>query len=169
MELKKAIYARRSIRKYKDQEISDDIIKELLTLGMAAPSACNRQPWEFYVIKNKQIIDKLSTNDIVHSFPSPLKIVVCGNKKNFLQGPGQQIWTSDCSAAIENILLGVTDLDLGATWIGVWPNETKIQFVKDTLSLEEDIIPFGILNIGYPNEIKEERSQYDENKIHCIY
>ena len=59
MNIREAIYNRRSVRKFKDQIISDEIIDELLKDAMAAPSACNKKPWEFYVIKDKDIQEKL--------------------------------------------------------------------------------------------------------------
>lgn len=55
MNVKEAILKRRSIRKYQNIEVSDEQIEELLQSAMAAPSACNKTPWEFYVIKNKEI------------------------------------------------------------------------------------------------------------------
>ena len=53
MEVKEALLKRRSIRKFKEELISDEIIEELLHAAMSAPSACNRRPWEFYVVTNK--------------------------------------------------------------------------------------------------------------------
>ena len=54
MEIREAIYKRRSVRKFQDTPVDDSIIKSLLEDAMAAPSACNKQPWEFYVIKDKE-------------------------------------------------------------------------------------------------------------------
>ena len=53
MEVNEALLKRRSTRKYLDKEISDEQIDELLHAAMSGPSACNKKPWEFYVIKNK--------------------------------------------------------------------------------------------------------------------
>ena len=52
MTLKEIMYARRSIRKFKEDKVKEEDIKYLLELAMSAPSACNRMPWEFYVIEN---------------------------------------------------------------------------------------------------------------------
>ena len=51
-----AIFARRSIRKYGDREVEKEKIIKLLKAGMAAPSACNLQPWEFIVVTEKELI-----------------------------------------------------------------------------------------------------------------
>ena len=55
MEVFEALLKRRSCREFTSQEISDDDIKKMLEAGMSGPSACNKRPWEFYVIKNKEI------------------------------------------------------------------------------------------------------------------
>jgi len=168
MEVKSAILKRRSIRKYLDKEIDDSIVEELLISAMAAPSACNKTPWEFYVVKNKQILEKLEDTAYFRTLKSPLKIVVCGNKDLFMT-PDDTMWVQDLSAAIENILLTVTDLGLGACWCGVYPREVRMNRTIETLNLPKTIIPMGIVCIGYPDEEKEERTQYDKNKIHYIY
>ena len=82
MNIREAIYNRRSVRKFKDQIISDEIIDELLKDAMAAPSACNKRPWEFYVIKNKKIQNTLKQKILFCNYNSPLMSVVCGNKDN---------------------------------------------------------------------------------------
>lgn len=59
MEVKKAIFERRSIREYSDKPISDEIVTELIRAGMYAPSAGNQQSWEFFIIKDKEKINKI--------------------------------------------------------------------------------------------------------------
>ncbi|RUT53366.1 nitroreductase family protein [Clostridium botulinum] len=99
-----AILKRRSIRKYKDKKISDDIVEELLRAGMAAPSAVNEQPWQFIVLRDKETMKKITK---VHEYSkmlleSDLAIVVCGDKSKELVG---DFWVQDCSAATQNILI----------------------------------------------------------------
>ena len=60
MELKEAIKKRASIRTFKDQEIPLDDIKELVKMGGQAPSVNNYQPWTFYAITNKQLLEKMA-------------------------------------------------------------------------------------------------------------
>ena len=67
-----AILKRRSIRKFKCDAISDEIIKKLLIAAMAAPSARNMQPWEFYVISNKEVMSKIRNVARSIDFESPL-------------------------------------------------------------------------------------------------
>ena len=74
----------------------------------------------------------------------------------------------DCSAAIENILLGATELGLGSCWCGIVPQIDRMAQTKEFLSLQDNIIPFALVYIGYPDEEKEPRTQYDESKVHYV-
>ena len=116
MEVKDALLKRRSIRKFKDEPISQEIIEELLIAAMSAPSACNKRPWEFYIITNKDKLQELKKASRFARYDAPLAIVVCGNLSHALPLSFSSYWIQDCSAATQNILLRVTDLGLGAVW-----------------------------------------------------
>ncbi|MBI9107648.1 MAG: nitroreductase family protein [Spirochaetales bacterium] len=117
------IAARRSIRVFTDEMVTDEQIKTLLTAGMNAPSARNMQPWHFMVIKDRKTI-----NRIIEICPNgallkgaPMAILVLGD----LHISGDYC-ALDCSAAVENILLAAQAEELGACWIGVYPRpETR--------------------------------------------
>ena len=78
-----AIFKRRSIRKYKDEPVSDELIDKLLRAAMAAPSAGNEQPWHFVVVKDKETLKRLSKLSPYASMlkDAPIGIVVCGDLK----------------------------------------------------------------------------------------
>lgn len=168
MNIREAIYNRRSVRKFKDQIISDEIIEELLKDAMAAPSACNKKPWEFYVIKDKDIQEKLKKAIMYGNYNSNIMIVVAGNTNVSLTKESNDFWIQDCSAAIENILLSAVHFGLGTCWCGLYPIEKRAQRVKNILQIEDNIIPLGLIHIGYPENDIEGRSQYDKEKIHII-
>ena len=168
MTLEELMLKRRSVRKYKDAPVPDELIDKLLHYGMSGPSACNRCPWEFYVVTNKDILDKIVESGRFTKHHSPLKIVVCGNTDNFLPRDFVGYWIQDCSSAIENILLGVTDMGLGACWEGAHPQVQVEANLKEILKLPENHIALGIISIGYPDEEPEARDQYDEKKIHFV-
>lgn len=131
MELKEALLKRRSVRKFTEEPVSDEMIEELLHAAMSGPSACNRKPWEFYVVKNEQVLEGLKTASKFSRFSAKLAIVVCGNLSRALPMHLADYWIQDCSAATENILLRATDLDLGAVWCGIHPqNVQKKKYVK---------------------------------------
>ena len=106
-----AIYSRRSIRTYLDKEVEHEKIEKLLKAAMAAPSACNIQPWEFVVITDKALIQDIKNSIKQYSqYNAPLVIVVCGNPE-FIPWEGDT-GIIDCCAAIENMLLAATAIGL---------------------------------------------------------
>lgn len=154
MELKDALLKRRSVRKFKDTPISDEMIQELLEAAMSGPSACNRQPWEFFVIKNKEKIQEITKASFFTRYESPLVIVVCGYAPRFLPSQLAPYWTQDCAAAAQNILLRATDLGLGAVWCGLYPqkrpgtNVNKVHFLNQMI--EVFVIIEKCMNIEIP-------------------
>lgn len=168
MELKEVLLKRRSVRKFKDDSVSDEFIHELLEAAMSGPSACNRKPWEFYVIKNPGVLKDLKKTTLFGRMNAPLAIVVCGNLSRALPMQLSSYWIQDCSAATENILLRVTDLGLGAVWCGVHPQKNAEENIRKCLGLDKKIIPLNIIWIGYPNEEVEPRTQYEEKRVHII-
>jgi nitroreductase len=129
MELKKAIENRRSIRKYKSMDVPDELIKDLIECARLAPSAKNRQPWKFLILKNdikNQIADIMIekqnsleycvsnvklTAKIIKEAPV-LILVLKEYEDNWIVGDSLSI-----GAAIEHICLRATDLGLGSLWI----------------------------------------------------
>lgn len=160
-----AILNRTSIRKYKDIKISDEIVEDLLRAGMQAPSAGNEQPWEFIVLRNKETMKKITE---IHPYSKMLldadvAIVVCGDKaKEVYNG----YWVQDCSAATENILIEVTEKGLGAVWLGVYPEEERVENLKKLLGLPESVIPLSIIPVGYSDEKKEAVNRFNKERIH---
>lgn len=168
MELKDVLLKRRSIRKFKDVPISNEIIEELLHAGMSGPSACNRQPWEFYVVQNKIKLKEVTKASLFSRHKPSIAIVVCGHLSRFLPSTLSAYWMQDCSAATENILLRVTDLGLGAVWCGLYPQKNPTDRIKKILNLDDKLIPMALVLIGYPDQELEPRDQYDSKKVHYI-
>ncbi len=168
MEVRDAMLRRRSVRKFTSELVSEDDISALLHAAMSGPSACNRMPWEFYVVTDETILQKLRKAARYSKIDSRLAIVVCGNLKEALPSKLAPFWIQDCSAATENILLCATDLGLGAVWCGVHPMERAEKNVSEALSLPESQIPLNIIYIGHPDKNPSSRDQYDEQKVHYI-
>ena len=83
MEAIKAIFSRRSIRKFTAESIGDETIEHLLRAGCAAPSAHNEQPWHFIIIKNRAILDEIPR---IHPYAqmlkqTPVALAVCADHK----------------------------------------------------------------------------------------
>ena len=168
MELKDVLLKRRSVRKFTNEIISEELIDELLHAAMSGPSACNRCPWEFFVVSNSELLKSLKESSRFTKIDASLAIVVCGNLDYALPRDMATYWIQDCSAATENILLRATDLGLGAVWCGVHPQVKAEEKVKELLNLEDNLIPLNIIFIGYPAEEPISRDQYNPQKIHYI-
>ena len=168
MEVKDALLKRRSIRKYLDKEVSDEIIEELLHAAMSGPSACNRRPWIFYVIKDQDKLSELRKASRFSNMNAPLAIVVVGDLSRSLPLQLKDFWIQDCSAATEDILLRATDLGLGSLWCGIYPQKRPVERVKKILGITNSDIPLNIIYIGYGDEEKESRDQYEKNRVKVI-
>lgn len=159
------IFQRRSIRKYTTQQVSEEMIEQLLRAGMAAPSAGNEQSWEFVVIRDRAVLDEIPKFHL-HSKMLPeanCAIVVCGDlNRDKLNG----FWVQDCSAAAQNILLMAQELGLGAVWLGGYPDQSRIQPLEKLLNLPQNIIPLCIIPVGHPAESRGEIDRFDPGRIH---
>ena len=162
------ILARRSIRKFKDAVVSDELIEKILEAGCSAPSACNRKPYEIFVITNEEKLEQLNKCGRFTNMPSNVKIVVCGNLNKSLPKDMASYWIQDASAVTTNMLLMINELGLGACWCGILPQQKVMDNVKEILSLEDHLIPFSLINLGYPDEHKEAHKGYDKDKIKFI-
>lgn len=160
------IRERYSVRDFKDIIVSDDIIKELLISASQAPSACNQQPWEFYVIKNKDILNKLANST---PYTKPLfntnQAIVFVSKKD---APHKKYVLEDMSACVENFLLELLNYDLGGVWMGISPDEERIKIVNDIINLDKKYDTFAIVAFGYPKEKKEVKLRFKESIVHYI-
>lgn len=166
METKEAIFKRRSCREYTDQQVSREILQELLKAAFSAPTGADAQPWEFVVIDEKEVLDELKEKLIFARYNAPAAIVVCGNSRLALKGQDKDLWVCDCSAAMENMLLAATDMGLGSLWIGIFPIESRMQTVRNVLGMPENINPMGMMYVGYAAKEAEGRCRYNEKAVY---
>jgi len=162
------IQTRTSIRHYTDQQLTDAQIEQLLRAGMSAPTACNKQPWEFVVVR-----DAATRTALAEAFgawrmaaEAPVVFVVCGNMLNALEGDNQSYWIEDCSAATENILLAAHAIGLGGVWCGVRPSAERCQMVSQLVGLPSYVKPLCLVCVGYPAENPEPKDKWNTEKIH---
>lgn len=161
-----SIFKRRSIRKYIEKEVENEKLVLLLKAAMAAPTAANRQPWEFIVVNNREKLNELRSTLREGQYNAPVAIVVCGNMNLAFSNKDKEIWTQDCSAAIENMLIAAVELGLGSVWIGLYPTLSKCKPVCKVLNIPDHVIPMSVVYFGYPDEVKEPRTQYNEKRIY---
>jgi nitroreductase len=156
-----AIYARRSIRKFMPgKPVERHKLEALLQAAMAAPSACNIQPWDFIIIEDTASIQAIQNGIEQYAQYNPTVIVViCGNNE-FIPWKGYGV--VDCACAMENIMIAAPAMGLGTVCIGGFDP----QKVKEQLAIPENIEAVGMLYVGYPAEEKPPRTKYLEEAVH---
>ncbi len=165
-----SIMTRSSVRTYSDEKVNKEFIEKMLRAGMAAPTAGNRQPWEFYVVQDTSIIKQMTK---VSKYTAPmndeaqLAIVVCGVPA--LSFPTEPTyWIQDVSAATENILLAAHGLGLGAVWCGVFPGEDRVETLRGMLDIPDHAIPFNIIMIGHPDTDPNIKDKWKPERVHYV-
>lgn len=155
MEVFEAIKKRRSIRKFDtSKQVSDEQIQKILEVGRLAPSAHNLQDWYFVVVKNQKKKEELVEVAAGQSFigEAPIVIVVCADLRladRHSTRHGEDFYLiQDTAIATAQMWLAVTNLGLGACWVGAFDEKE----VKRVLNLEEHLRPVALLPIGYPAE-----------------
>ncbi len=161
------IMTRSSVRKYTNQKVEEDKIEKILRAAMAAPTAGNKQPWEFVVVTERETLDKFA--DIIPGAHmakgAQLAIVVLGTPDKALL---PDYWIQDCSAANENLLLAAHAMGLGAVWCGAFPENGsgKVEAMSKLLNLPEGTFALSVNVIGYPDAPASIKDKWDANKVH---
>lgn len=158
-----AVFNRRSIRKFKDIPVSDERLRLLLKAAMAAPNALSSNEWEFLVITSiegrRKIIECQSHATAAET--AAAVIIVCGNTELercniFLQ--------QDCCAALENILICASALNIGSVWLGIV--DDTIPKLRKAFNIPEHVLPVGMTAIGIADEKKAGHDRYYPDKVH---
>lgn len=170
------IKKRRSIRKYKPEQITDEQLKMILEAARFAPSGSNNQSSHFVAVQSAVILDELRTivrgefakmdenGEVYGSIKTSIKLSKKGTY-NFMYNPPTLIIAAnrrgygnamaDCSLALGNMMLTATDLGLGTCWINQlkWLNSNQrvIEYLKK-LGISDEEIVCGSLAVGYPDQ-----------------
>jgi nitroreductase len=164
MDAFEAIFTRRSIRKYLDEPISEELTQKLLAAAMQAPSARNEQPWQFIVIDDGAILRAAAAllPNAAMAAHAPLGILVCGDL-SLEKSPGY--WVVDCAAAVENLLLAAHALGLGAVWTGVYPRQPRMEALRQLVALPENVIAHSLVVLGRPAEQLKATARYRPERV----
>lgn len=159
-----SIFHRISVRKYEQRAVEPEKIEMMLKAAMAAPSACNQQPWEFYVVTDKELIGQLSEASPYAKCAkeAPVVFVPCFRS----EGIAPEYFNIDMSAAVENLLLEADTLGLGAVWMGISPDEGRMEAVRKVLDIPANLNAFALVPCGYPAEEREQENRYEESRVH---
>lgn len=174
MELYEGLLTRRSIRQYdSEKKVSRQDIEDIIKAASYAPSAHNKQPWEFLVIEDRQVMEGFRAVQPWTSFAKNAScvIVVCGNvNEAFHREKANDEWNFadvDCALAAQNLLLACHAKGLGACFCGAAPMPLIVEGVRQYLNLPDYIRPLAIVPIGYPAENpKQPDNRYNEHKVH---
>lgn len=160
------IFHRTSIRQYRDKKVEQEKIERMLRAAMAAPSACNQQPWEYYVVTDRSKLEQLSESSPYAGCTknAPMAFVAC--YREACTAP--EYAHIDLSASVENLLLEADEQGLGAVWLGIAPLQERMERVARILELPETLRAFAVIPCGYPAEEKAQQERYDSSRVHYI-
>ena len=163
----KTIHQRKSVRNYTDQEVTKEQLETLVRAGMAAPTAINTQPWQFVVVTDKNLKSEYAKGNMQEAMINKCSamIVVCCDM-SLENDRAKNFWQQDCAAATENILLAAESMGLGTVWTGVFPVEERVKTVSASFGLPENVTPFCVILVGYPDGSDQPKDKYKPERIH---
>ncbi|MEW6110111.1 MAG: nitroreductase [Nitrospirota bacterium] len=149
MDILDIIKTRRSIRRFQDKALPDELIENILEAGRWAPSGLNNQPWRFAIIKDagiKQAFSRLTHYGNIVTNAKVLIAVFLDNAESYNRTKDIQA----VGACIQNMLLEAHSLGLGAVWLGeiIKSNEP----IREILGLNANLELMAVLALGYPDE-----------------
>lgn len=161
------LFARRSIRKYTDQYLGDDLLNDVLEAAMAAPSAQACDPWHFVVVRNPKVLASLaeSLENGRHVAHAAAGIVCCVDPAKAKQGRFEYA-IQDGAAAMTQLLLAASILGLGACWSELYPFEDRVSSARALLKIPNAVLPFSIAALGWPAQRAEPRTRFRASAVH---
>lgn len=160
LNVKEAIEKRRSIRKFREGAISEEKLQILMKAAQLAPSASNRQPYKFIIVKDEEIKKRLQRNGSIQEFVANAAVILVG-----VSFPKYEKWNKvNLGIAIQHLFLQAVELGLGACWIGAF-NEER---VKKVLKIPQDMDVVALLPIGIPAEDPPARPRKTTDELFCV-
>ena len=159
------ILSRRSVRTYQaGKQVAPADLQVILQAGLNAPSAMNKQPWEFVVITDKKILENITQ---IHPYAAFLPdagcgIIVCVNTQKQFENYG----TTDVGLAAQNIMLAATDMGYGTCYCGIAASEERIAAFQSFCKIPDFVIPMGIIALGVPAQKQEKVNRENPKALH---
>lgn len=163
-----SLFERASVREFTSEEVEIQDIEDIIRAGMQAPSAMNSQPWEFIVVNDPEDMEAVSK---MSPYAGPAAgaqklIIVLANKKILEEHGTIDYFQQDLGACTQNCLLEATDKKIGSVWLGFYPNEERVNALREYFDIPDYIIPFAVIALGYPVEKPTARRNFKPEKIH---
>lgn len=167
MEVSEAIEGRRSIRRYRRDDVPSEYVDKVLHAGHMAPSAGNLQGREFIVVRNAEARMRLCRAALGQAFiaEAPVCIVACANPSRSSRKYGRRAElyvVQDVAASVMNMQLQAYDLGLGTCWVGAFDERE----VAKMLGIPEGIRPLALVPVGFPDERPDAPPRLDERIEH---
>ena len=172
MELLELMLKRRSVRKYTGEAIPQDKLEKVIQAGLAAPTSRNQKPWEFYVVRDKEMLKKLANAKAAGGAfleEADAAIVVAADSQK------ADTWIEDESIAMSFMHLMAAEQGLGSCWIQIHLRKTAEgasaeDNVRMILEMPEQMGVVGILALGMPakEETPHQIEELDQTKIHWV-
>lgn len=159
------IRKRKSVRKYKDDPIPEEILNRVLEAARLAPSGKNLQPWKFIVVKDEKLRKRLAEAAAHQSFiaQAPVIIVGCGYPERCYAKMGRYMksWPVDVAIAVEHLILQACEEGLGTCWIGAFREDE----VKSILDIPPEVKVLALTPLGYPATEPKPRDRKELSEI----
>ena len=165
MELREVIRKRQSIRDYEDKPIPEEKLTRVLEAARLAPSASNRQPWKFVVVKDQRRRQELAQAANGQAFvgQAPVVIVAVATNVEHVMPCGVPSHPVDLAIAVDHMTLAAADEGLGTCWIGAFSQ----QKVKEILGIPEKFHVVILFPLGFPRQERETKSRKALEEIVC--
>lgn len=149
MDILPVIANRRSVRKYNDQEVTDEQIEALIEAARLAPSGTNKQPWDFLVVRSRELREKICAidHDQKWMLTAPVFFICIGNERYRGDGDMERV-IRDSAIATSYILLQAEYMGLSTCWTG-WYDQKEI---REFLGLDDHCFVIGVVAVGHADE-----------------
>ena len=154
---------RQSTRVFNQEEIKEDKLISLIQAGMAAPSSKNNQPWQYIILDHQEIIKQFAECHPNWKIlrRTPAVISVCGDLE---RDSRESHMVMACAAATQNSLLRAVELGIGAVWLGLYPDQERIEWTKNKLNMPAKQIPLALIAVGYTDAMQKQKDRILDNK-----
>ena len=168
MDLEEAIDRRRAVREFTEEPVDGDILRRLIDDATQAPSAMNKQPWSFTVVRDRPLLDRISREAKAHMLSTlsagvrphdfheqlrnaDFQIFYHAPALIMISAVGAGAWAvEDCSLAAENLMLTACSFGLGTCWIGLAQSWLGTPDGRTSLGLPATHLPVAPIIVGHP-------------------
>ena len=170
MDVREAIYGRRAVREFTTEPVEEELLRQLVDAAVQAPSAVNQQPWLFTIVRDKELLARVSNEAKAHMLRTSAAALASHHFQHILEDPKFDIFygapvlviisaaagpwaTEDCALATENMMLAAHAAGLGTCWIGFAQGWLGTPDGKAAMKLPENDIPVAPLIVGHPKSL----------------